>query len=1124
VQRLILTLFGGYEARLGSGPVLTFPTRKVEALLAYLALPPGQAHLRDKLAALLWGEVPDLQARASLRQALSTLRQALPGAEPARLRFDGQAVALNATAVEVDVTAFETCLSEGTPEGLDTAARLYRGDLLAGLRVGEAPFEEWLLAERERLRELAIEGLARLLAHQREAGSTEAALRTALRLAALDPLQEAVHRTVMRLYAQLGRRAAALSQYQRCVAMLQRELGVEPEAATRQLHQEILQQRRVHPVTAEPSSSVTQPRRSALEPVRATAVSAVPDVAALPDWLLAPTDAPLIGRETELGRLRDAREVVRAGRGRLVTVLGEAGVGKSRLVAELVRESAGRGCPVLFGRAWELERILPFAPWVAVLRDGGIGRESQVVESLSPVWRAELARLLPEVADAEDPPPPQRGDHRLLFEAIGELLARLTDCQPLVVVLEDLQWADEMSLRLLAFLGRRLSPWRLLLVSTARTEELGDAPTLHRVLEDLQREPHVESFTLDALSEALTLTLVQALSTGPAGAPTAMAGLGAKVWTLSRGNPFVAVETVRALQTAPPNVTPEDPLPLATPVRGLVRRSLERLGEAGRQVVDLAAVLGREFEFALLQRATGLTGAETAAAIDEAVRRRVLRTTGERFDFGHDWIREVAASDVSPARRRVLHGRIAEALEAVYAADLDAHALALGLHYQAGEVWDRAVTHLRRAGAQAMERAAYGEAVACFDRALAALARIADTRTRLEQGVDVRLELRRALLALGKIERDAKNLEEAESLAAALSDGRRSARVTLYRANHLYLMGDYRASAQLAGRVLDAADAESLDLAVEGSLQTALAYHDLADYGAAIELLEKTVNMLDGDRRHMRLGQPYMPFVRAASWLATSLASLGEFDRAMAYAGEALRVAEATSDPPMLAEALDALGESHLMRWESKEAIEAYERARNICQTWHLRTRLPSLYSALAMAYERVGRTEESIALYIESKAEDEALGRTGRRAARARGLGRAALLTGRFDEATRWAEEALAHARAVGQRKIEASTLRLVAEIATRREPPDLNAAEGAYRRCLQLATELGTRPIEALCRLELGGVLGRLSRAAEARPEIARAIELFRAMGMTALLDRAQAELTPLDGALDLVRTRSA
>jgi tetratricopeptide (TPR) repeat protein len=171
------------------------------------------------------------------------------------------------------------------------------------------------------------------------------------------------------------------------------------------------------------------------------------------------------------------------------------------------------------------------------------------------------------------------------------------------------------------------------------------------------------------------------------------------------------------------------------------------------------------------------------------------------------------------------------------------------------------------------------------------------------------------------------------------------------------------------------------------------------------------------------------------------------------------------------------------------------------------------------MAYERVGREAEAIALSTDAKAEDETLGRTGRRAARARGLGRAALLAGRFDEATRWAEDALEHARAVGQRKIEAWSLRLVAEIATRREPPNLEVAAGAYRRCLQLAAELGTRPIEGLCHLELGRVLGRLSRVAEARAEITQAIELFRAMGMTALFEQAEAELARLSGAPDLV-----
>src|SRR5262245_29644096 len=190
MPRLALALLGGFEARLDGGPILTFPTRKVEGLLAFLALPPGQAHPRDKLAALLWGEAPEIQARASLRQALFTLRRTLAAGDPALLAFDGQTVALVPSAIDVDVGAFEARASECTPEGYEAAARLYRGDLLAGLRVDEAPFEDWLLAERERLRELALEALAKLLTHQRSAGAVEAAVQTGLRLVALEPLQE----------------------------------------------------------------------------------------------------------------------------------------------------------------------------------------------------------------------------------------------------------------------------------------------------------------------------------------------------------------------------------------------------------------------------------------------------------------------------------------------------------------------------------------------------------------------------------------------------------------------------------------------------------------------------------------------------------------------------------------------------------------------------------------------------------------------------------------------------------------------------------------------------------------------------------------------------------------------
>src|SRR5262245_19856911 len=221
MARLELTLLGGFAARLDPGGDVSLPTRKTQALLAFLALSPGQAHPRDKLAALLWGDMGQTEARANLRKALFSLRRALAGT--AALVAGADTEVLEPANVRVDALELERLVRTGGPEGLEEVARLYRGDLLAGLALREASFEEWLLAERERLRELAMEGLAKLLVGQRAAGASDRAIDTGLRLLAFDRLQEPVHRTLMRLYAETGRRGAALRQYQLCVASLDRE-------------------------------------------------------------------------------------------------------------------------------------------------------------------------------------------------------------------------------------------------------------------------------------------------------------------------------------------------------------------------------------------------------------------------------------------------------------------------------------------------------------------------------------------------------------------------------------------------------------------------------------------------------------------------------------------------------------------------------------------------------------------------------------------------------------------------------------------------------------------------------------------------------------------------------------
>ena len=236
---LYIDLLGGFAAHLGTGDALEIKGRKTRALVAYLALKPGRACPREELVGLLWGDRGEAQARSSLRQSLSELRKALGVAGDSVLIAGRDTVALDVKGVEVDAVTFERLADDGTAEALEAAAELYRGDLLDGIAVHDPAFEDWLAGERGRLRGRACDALNGLLGHHVESGDARAAIATAGRLLALDPLQEAVHRALMRLYAGRGERTLALKQFRACRDALATELGVLPEAETEQLAEEI---------------------------------------------------------------------------------------------------------------------------------------------------------------------------------------------------------------------------------------------------------------------------------------------------------------------------------------------------------------------------------------------------------------------------------------------------------------------------------------------------------------------------------------------------------------------------------------------------------------------------------------------------------------------------------------------------------------------------------------------------------------------------------------------------------------------------------------------------------------------------------------------------------------------
>jgi len=332
MARLNLRLLGDFEARLGSGPPLRLRARKTQALLAYLGALPEQTHSRDKLASLLWGDRSQSQARSRLRGSLFVLRRALAPADPPCLALDSEAVALEVGAVDVDAVAFRRLAQADDMEALARAVELYRGDLLEGLAFRGALFEDWLIAERERLRELALDALAKLLAHQQRAGALESALQTALRLVALDPLQEPVHRTLMRLYDRFGRRSAALRQYQTCVGVLRRELNVEPEAETKQLYRELVRQQPQGSAKAQGSAAST-----AAPAASHSSGEVFPPLRPLRTTNLPIPSSSFVGRERELAEA--GRLIVSH---RLLTLTGPGGSGKTRLAIQLAAEAVAQ--------------------------------------------------------------------------------------------------------------------------------------------------------------------------------------------------------------------------------------------------------------------------------------------------------------------------------------------------------------------------------------------------------------------------------------------------------------------------------------------------------------------------------------------------------------------------------------------------------------------------------------------------------------------------------------------------------------------------------------------------------------------------------------------------------------
>jgi tetratricopeptide (TPR) repeat protein len=485
------------------------------------------------------------------------------------------------------------------------------------------------------------------------------------------------------------------------------------------------------------------------------------------------------------------------------------------------------------------------------------------------------------------------------------------------------------------------------------------------------------------------------------------------------------------------------------------------------------------------------------------------------YTFKHALTHEVAYGSLLQERRRFLHARLVEALEALAGDRLDDQVERLAHHALRGEVWEKALAYGRQAGDKAQTRSAYREAVVCYEQALSALLHLPETRDTREQAVDLRLALRSTLQPSGDYQRILTYLREAEALAVALDDRHRLGQVLGFLSDHSQRMGAYNQAIAAAQRMLAlAAAGGEIVLQALANLYLGNSYQYQGDYHRAADCFRQAMAALKGVQRRERLGQVNPPAVLCRAHLAWCHAELGTFPEGRTLGEEGLRIAEAVASPVSVMYAAWGIGLLALRQGDLTRALPLLERAVDICRDAELPNYFPRMATTLGAAYTLCARIDDAVPLLERGLEQAMALERVNFQAFCRLPLGEAQLLAGHLEEAQALAECALVHARAHQERGNKAYALRLLGEVAAQREPPEREQAEAHHHQALALADELGMRPLRAHCHLGLGMLYGKLGQRAQARRELSAAIEMYRTMAMTFWLPQAEAALAQVEG----------
>jgi len=868
------------------------------ALIGFLAAHPGSPQTRQRIAGLFWPESADGQALTNLRRELHNLRQIM-GDEPSLVVSPRDLCWRDSPTCRVDLRVFDSerkaalaAASSGDTASIlahgDVALASYRGEFLTG------SYEDWLLDIRSEL-ERQCADLCDLIGETRAGtGDFAGAAAAARRRIQLQPLEEVGYRTLMRLQANLGDRAGALSTYHHCASVLERELGVVPHRATQEL------------------------RARLMKPAEEVVILPVPEAPASAGRPGA-ASAQLIGRSRELGMLSETWQAAAAGRTGLVVVRGGAGVGKTRLVTEVADLARAHGAALASTQCFAARGRLALAPVADWLRSPAIRAG---VDLLDEPWRIEVDRLVPtdhgrgtDVASLRAMVDAWQR-HRF-YEGLARAL--IGAGRPTLLILDNLQWCDEETLAFLAFCLALDPAVPLLVMATLRDDgsEGDDAPA--KWVAGMRASGLLTEIALAPLEAADTALLAERIS----GRTFADADV-RLLHATTGGFPLFIVEAVRGGQDPGQGGAP------AGDLSAVLRNRLSQVSPPAREIAGLAAAVGTDFTLGLLTEASDLKADAVVGAVDELWRRRIVQEFGDGYDFSHDLLRDTAYGQVSPPKRWLLHRRIAQGLELLHAGSTDQVAALLAEQYARGGQPQRAVAYYARAAELAARVFAHAEAIRLNSQALSVVHAMPAGTERdsrelaILENVAAPLNARYGYASLDLQRTLERSIELAQSL------GRKEALLTgLVALNTCqFVQGRTAEAEKTAARALAQAEPGSrfcdhAHFALGGTVLS------LGRPAEALQHLD-LVTQRAGGASWLTVGT--RPDVHSTAWKAHAYWLLGDADAAVGTCREAVAAGRQVGHPYSMAVALAYAGITYQFCGQLSELSDAVTELRDLCE------------------------------------------------------------------------------------------------------------------------------------------------------------------------------------------------